>query len=100
MPQERLPKQALPAKANGRRPVDDQELDGPIYCIDDLVWNRMVLHPSEMINVTEDRAVWRLNLELCSLKPPEKAGNKERRSLLVLWINLNLESGEWFSMYC
>ena len=30
MPQERLPKQALLAKANGRRPMDDLELVGPI----------------------------------------------------------------------
>ena len=30
MPQERLPKQALLAKANGRRPVRRPELDGPI----------------------------------------------------------------------
>ena len=30
MPQERLPKQALLAKANGKNQLDDIELDGPI----------------------------------------------------------------------
>ena len=30
MPQERLPKQALLAKANGRRPVGRLDLDGPV----------------------------------------------------------------------
>ena len=41
MPQERLPKQALHAKANGRRPVDDLELDGPITLriLDGIAWD-------------------------------------------------------------
>ena len=41
MPQERLPKQALLDKANGRRPVDDLELDGPITLriLDGIAWD-------------------------------------------------------------
>ena len=54
MPQERLPKQALLAKANGKNQLDDIELDGPIT-FENLVWNRLGLHPSEMTEVMEDR---------------------------------------------
>ena len=42
IPQERLPKQALLAKANGRRPIlDDLELDGPITLriLDGIAWD-------------------------------------------------------------
>ena len=41
MPQERLPKQALLAKANGRRPVGDLKLDGPITLriLDGIAWD-------------------------------------------------------------
>ena len=37
--------------------------------IEDLEWNRLVLHPSEMMDVIEDREVWRLNLELLPPQP-------------------------------
>ena len=63
MPQERLPKQALLAKANGRRPVGRPKTRWTDY-IEDLGWNRLGLRPSEMIEVMEDREVWWLNLEL------------------------------------
>ena len=41
MPQERLPKQALLAKGNGRRPVGRLELDGPITLriLDGTAWD-------------------------------------------------------------
>ena len=63
MPQERLPKQALLAKANGRRPVGRPRTRWTDY-VEDLGWNRLGLRPSEMMEVMEDREVWRLNLEL------------------------------------
>ena len=75
MPQERLPKQlALHAKANGREDQsNDLALDGPNY-IEDLGWNRLGLRPSEMMEVMEDREVWRLNLELLPPQPSRKSG--------------------------
>ena len=78
MPQERLPKQALLAKANGRRPVARPRT----RCTDDienLGWNGLGLRPSEVMEVMEDREVWRLNLELLPRNPHGKAGNEERR---------------------
>ena len=78
MPQERHPKQALLAKANGRRPVARSRTRWTDY-IEHLGWNRLELHPSEMMEVMEDREVWRLNLELLPRNPHGKAGNEERR---------------------
>ena len=63
MPHERLPKQALLVKANGKIPVGRPRISWTNY-IEDLGWNRVRLHPSEMMDVMEDREVWRLNLEL------------------------------------
>ena len=63
MPQERLPKQTLLAKANERRPVGRPRTRWTDY-IEDLGWNRLGLHPSEMMEVMENREAWRLNLEL------------------------------------
>ena len=79
MRQERLPKQALHPKANGRRPVGRPRTRWTDY-IEDLGWNRLVLHPSEMMEVMEDREVRRLNLELLPRNPHGKAGNEERRT--------------------
>ena len=78
MPQERLPKQALLAKANGRRPVGQPRSRWTNY-IEDLGLNRLGLYPSEMMDVIEDREVWWLNLELLLPQPHGKAGNEERR---------------------
>ena len=41
MPQERLPKQALLAKANGEDQLDDLELDGPniLRILDEIAWD-------------------------------------------------------------
>ena len=54
--QERLSKQALFAKANGRRPVGRPRTRWT-NCIEDLEWNRSGLYPSEMMGVMEDREV-------------------------------------------
>ena len=56
--------QASFAKANGRRSVGRPRTKWTDY-IADLGWNRLGLHPSKMIlDVIEDREVWRLYLEL------------------------------------
>ena len=73
MPQERLPKQALLAKANGRRPVGQPRTRWIDY-IEDLGWNCLGLLPSEMMEVMEDREVWWLNLELLPSQPSRKSG--------------------------
>ena len=41
--------------------------------IEDLGWNRLGLHPSEMIDVMEDREFWWFNHELL---PPQHSGRK------------------------
>ena len=71
MLQERLPKQALLAKANGRRLVGRPRWTD---YIEDLGWNRLGLRPSEMMEVMEDCEVWRLNLELPLPQPSRKSG--------------------------
>ena len=73
MPQERLPKQALLTKANGRRPVGRPRTRWTDY-IEDLGWNSLGLHSSEMMEVMKDREVWRLNFELLPLQPSRKSG--------------------------
>ena len=73
MPQERLPKQALLVKANGRRPVQRPRTRWTDY-IENLGWNRLGFRPSEMMDVMEDRKVWRLNLELLPPQPSPKSG--------------------------
>ena len=73
MSQERLPKQAFFAKANGRIPVGRPRPRWINY-IEVLEWNCLVLHPSEMIEAIEDRDVWWLNLELLPLQPSRKIG--------------------------
>ena len=78
MLQERLPKQALLAKANGRRPVGRRRTRWTNY-IEDLGWNRLGLHPSDVMEVMEDCEVWRLNFELLPRNSHGKAGNEKRR---------------------
>ena len=72
IPQERLSEQALLAKANGRRLVGQPRTRWTNY-IDDLEWNRLGLHPSEMVEVMENREVWQLNLKLPSPQPSRKS---------------------------
>ena len=72
MLQERLPKQALLAKTNGKRPVGRPKTKWTDY-IKELGWNRLGLRPSEMMEVMEDREVWRLNLKLLPPQPSRKS---------------------------
>ena len=58
--QERLPKQALLAKANRRRPVGRPRTRWTNY-IKDYGWNRLELHSSEMMDMMEDCEVCRFN---------------------------------------
>ena len=83
MPQERLPKQALRAKANGRRPVGRFRTRWTDY-IEDLGWNRLGLRPSEMMDMMEDREVWGLNLELLPPQPSRKSGQRRRNFFEVV----------------
>ena len=73
MPQERLPKQDLLAKANGRRPAGRPRTRWTNY-IEDLGWNRLGLQLSEMMDVMEDREVLRHNLELLPPQSSRKNG--------------------------
>ena len=73
MPLERLPKEALLAKANGKRPVGRPRTRWTNY-IEDLGWNCLGLHPSEMMDVMEGHEVWRLSLELLPPQPSRKSG--------------------------
>ena len=56
MPQERLPKQALLTKANGKRPVGRIETSCISYT-EDLQWSRLGLNLSKMMEVMEYREV-------------------------------------------
>ena len=78
MPQERLPKQALLAKANGRRPVGRPRTRWTDY-IEDLWWNRLGLRPSEMMEVMEDREAWQLSLDLLPRQPSRKSGQWRKK---------------------
>ena len=68
LPQERLPKQALLAKANGRRPVGRPRTRWTNYT-ENLGWNRLGLYSRETMDVMEDREVWRLNLKQLPPQP-------------------------------
>ena len=68
----------LHAKANGRRPVGRPGTRWIDY-IEDLGWNRLGLRPSEMMEVMEDREVWRLNLELLPPQPSRKSGQWRKK---------------------
>ena len=75
MPQERLSKQALLVKANGTRPVGRLRTTNRwTNYIEDLGRNSLGLYPSEIMDVMEDREVWRLNLKLLSRQPSRKSG--------------------------
>ena len=77
IPQKRLPKQALLVKANEKRPFGRNRRTN---YIEDLGWNRLGPHPSEMIDVMEDREVWRLKLELLPLQPLRKSRQWRKKS--------------------
>ena len=63
---QRLPKQNIYDKVSGKSPVGRPQTRWLDY-IEDLGWNRLELHPSEMQSVLVDREVWRLNRELLAL---------------------------------
>ena len=72
MPQETLPKQALLAKANMKRPVERSRTRWT-NGIEDFGWNRLGINPSETLEVMEDREVWRLNFEHLPPQPSRKS---------------------------
>ena len=78
MPQERLPKQALLAKPNGRKLVGRPRTRWTNYIVD-LGWTRLGLQPSEIIDAMEDREVWRLNLKLLPPQPSQKSGENKKK---------------------
>ena len=78
MPQETLSKQALLAKANGRRSVRRLRTRWTNY-YKDLGWNYLGLQPSEMMDVMKDRKVWRLNLQLLPPQPSRKSGQWRKK---------------------
>ena len=57
---------------------EDQVVGRPrtiwINYIEDPEWNRLGFYAREMMEVMEDREVWRLNLELLPWKPSQKSG--------------------------
>ena len=59
----------------GEDQSDDLELDGPITLriLDGIAWVDGI-RPSEIMEVMEDRKVWRLNLELLPPQPSRKSG--------------------------
>ena len=73
MPQKRLPKQALLAKANGKRLLGRCRTRWNNY-IKDLEWNRLGFNPGDMMDTMENREVWRLNLELMPPQTSRKSG--------------------------
>ena len=78
MPQKILPKQALLAKANEKRLVERFKARWIKY-FEQLEWNLSRFHSSEMMEVVEDRKVWRRNLELLHPRNPHgKLDNEER----------------------
>ena len=91
MPQERLPKQALLAKANGRRPVGRPRTRWTNY-IEDLGWKRLGLHSSEEMDVMEDREVWRPNLELLPPQPSRKSGQWRKKK--TTFVSLEIREGK------
>ena len=69
MHQERFFKQTISIKVNEKRPVS-KWLD----FTEDLNWNLLGLHPSEIKSVVVDQEVWRLNLELLLPQSSRKSG--------------------------
>ena len=78
MAKERLSKQALLAKADGRRQVQRPRTTWTNY-IEDLGWNHLGLHASEMMDVMEDREVWRPNFELLPPQHSQKSGQWRKK---------------------
>ena len=73
MPHERLPKQTLHDEVSGKMSVERPRTRWLDH-IEDLGWNRLGHHLSEMQSVLVDREVWQLNLELLPQKFLRKCG--------------------------
>ena len=86
IPQERLPKQTLFAKPDGKRPVGRPRKRWMDH-VEDLGWNRLGLCFNEMNEVVEDRNVWRLNLELLAPRTLriKRESESEVKQILVFW---------------
>ena len=93
MPQERLLKQAWLAKANGKRPFGWFRTKWTNY-VEDLGWNRLGLHPSEMMETMEDRKCGGLISSCCFRNPNGKAGHEDRKRILYWFKTMKFE---WFS---
>ena len=88
MPQERLPKQALLAKQMGKDQLNNLKLDrsNKLRILD----RTARTSPKRMLEMMKNREVWRLNLELLSPRNPHgKAGNEDRKTLLLLLLQEN-----------
>ena len=72
MPQERLAKHTQHAKVSGNMPVRRPWTRWLNY-IENLVWNRLGLYPSEMPSALVDREVRRFNVELLPPQPSRKS---------------------------
>jgi len=51
---------------------------------EDLGWNRLGLHPNEMMEVVTDRDIWQLNLE-CPRNLHGMSGFQKKKTLHLLW---------------
>ena len=91
MPQERLPKQALHAKANGRRPVGrPRTIDGPITLriLDGIAWD---FAQAKWWRWWKTVRCGGSILSYCPRNPHGKAGNEERRrrkNRTICWMKL------------
>ena len=65
-----------------RKPVGRPRTRWSKY-IEDLKWNPLGFHPSKMMDVMEDREVWRLNLELLPPQPSRKSGQWIKKKIMV-----------------
>ena len=83
MSQERLHKQALLAKVNGRRPVGRPRTRWTNY-IEDLGWSRLELRPNEWWRWWKTVKSGRLFWSCCPRNSRKKAGKKKRRRKTIM----------------
>ena len=74
----KTPQTSFTCQSNGRRPVRRPRTRWTDY-IEDLGWNGLALYTSGMIDVIEDREMWRLNLELLPPQPSRKSGQWRKK---------------------
>ena len=95
MPLERLPKQALLAKSNGKIPV------GPLITrwinyIEDLGCNLLGLHPRKIMKEMEDREVRPLNIELLPPQTSQKSGQRREKERGFRFSRKNTTMIKWY----